>query len=252
MHKYKYDVALSFANEQRDYVKQIADELSVLGIKVFYDNNQQVDLWGKNLFRYLEKIYFEDSYYCVMFISKEYKQKYWTKYESEILEERNFYQYENLNFQHRILPVRFDDTQIPGIRASLGYLSAREISPKTLAQMISQKIHESDIDNCETFHSLNLDVIYDELVNRLPKKFTTQNVKKSSFDKKTDAILFFDPQNYSKNNFSCCDGKLFIDNNQKLLFLNHGYLKKADILFEITLQELLEMLLSKAKIQNDR
>lgn len=252
MHKYKYDVALSFASEQRDYVKQIADELSVLGIKVFYDNNQQVDLWGKNLFRYLEKIYFEDSYYCVMFISKEYKQKYWTRYESEILEERNFYQYENLNFQHRILPVRFDDTQIPGIRASLGCLSAQEISPKTLAQMISQKIYEIDIDNCETFHSLNLDVIYDELVNRLPKKFTTQNVKKSFFDKKTDAILFFEPRNYSQNKFSCCDGKLFIDNNQKLLFLNHGYLKKADILFEITLQELLELLLSKAKMQNDR
>ena len=108
MHKYKYDVALSFASEQRNYVKQIADELTALGIKVFYDNNQQVDLWGKNLFRYLEKIYFEDSYYCVMFISKEYKQKNWTRYESEILEERNFYQYENLNFQHRILPVRFE------------------------------------------------------------------------------------------------------------------------------------------------
>lgn len=252
MHKYKYDVALSFAGEQRDYVKQIADELSALGIKVFYDNNQQVDLWGKNLIRYLDKIYFEDSYYCVIFISKEYKQKYWTRYESEILEERNYSQNEDFNFQHRILPVRFDDTKIPGIRSSLGYLSAQEISPKVLAQMIYQKVNEIDIDNCETFHSLNLDIIYDELVNRLPKKFTTQNIKKSSFDKKTDAILFFDPQNYFKNNFSCCDGKLFIDNNQKLLFLNHGYLKKADILFEITLQELLEMLLSKAKMQNNR
>lgn len=247
MHKYKYDVALSFASEQRNYVKQIADELTALGIKVFYDNNQQVDLWGKNLFRYLEKIYFEDSYYCVMFISKEYKQKHWTRYESEILEERNFYQYENLNFQHRILPVRFDDTQIPGIRSSLGYLSAQEISPKTLAQMISQKIHEIDTDTCETFHSLNLDAIYDELINRLPEKFATQNMKKSSFDKKTDALLFFEPQSYFQNNFSCCDGKLFIDNNHKLLFLNQGYINKADILFEINLQELLEMLLSKAQ-----
>lgn len=252
MHKYKYDVALSFASEQRDYVEQVVAELSVLGTKVFYDNNLQVDLWGKNLIRYLEKIYFEESYYCVMFISKEYKHKYWTRYESEILEERNFFQNEDLNFQHRILPVRFDDTKIPGIRSTLGYISAQEISPKALAQMIYQKIHKIDTDTCEAFRSLNLDAIYDELINRLPKNFVTHNIKKSSFDKKTDAILFFDPDHCFQNNFSCCDGKLFIDNNQKLLFLNQGYLKKADILFEITLQELVEMLLSKAKMQNDR
>lgn len=36
--KYYYDVVLSFAGEDREYVEECADILTALGIKVFYDS----------------------------------------------------------------------------------------------------------------------------------------------------------------------------------------------------------------------
>ena len=124
MNRYVYDVALSFAGEQRDYVKKVAEHLSTLGITFFYDDYQKNNLWGKNLIKYFEKVYYQDSRYCVIFISKEYREKCWTKLESKIIEEHMFFQNDDTNFQQYILPVRFDDTKIPGIKDSLGVVYA--------------------------------------------------------------------------------------------------------------------------------
>ena len=44
---YRYDVCLSFAGEDRDYVNKVAEELRSAGVRVFYDLYEQVDLWGK-------------------------------------------------------------------------------------------------------------------------------------------------------------------------------------------------------------
>jgi len=45
----KYDVALSFAGEQRWYVDVVNSELKAFGISTFYDDDSQVELWGKDL-----------------------------------------------------------------------------------------------------------------------------------------------------------------------------------------------------------
>lgn len=44
-----------------------------------------------------------------------------------------------------ILPVRMDDTEIPGIPPTSGYLDARVLTPLKLAELIRQKVDsESD------------------------------------------------------------------------------------------------------------
>lgn len=57
VHYLKYDVALSFAGEDREYVEQVANLLGSSGVKVFYDRFEEADLWGKNLYDYLIDIY---------------------------------------------------------------------------------------------------------------------------------------------------------------------------------------------------
>ena len=47
--EYKYDIALSFAGEDREYVEKVATLLKENGVKVFYDKFEQVDLWGKDV-----------------------------------------------------------------------------------------------------------------------------------------------------------------------------------------------------------
>lgn len=142
---FEFEVALSFAGEQRDYVKRVSNELKKLNIKHFYDNDEQVNLWGKNLTQYLDSVYFEKSMYFVPFISKEYIKKVWTKLEVNSALERNMNE-SRPDFQQYILPIRFDDIRVPGIVGSIAYLDARKSTPKEIAQMIFEKLngHNSD------------------------------------------------------------------------------------------------------------
>ena len=56
---YEYDVALSFAGENREYVREIAKKLKAKKLKVFYDEFEETNLWGKDLYQYLKYIYKE-------------------------------------------------------------------------------------------------------------------------------------------------------------------------------------------------
>ena len=53
----EYDVALSFAGSSRNYVRRLATFLKHNDIKVFFDEFEQTDLWGKNLYQHLNEIY---------------------------------------------------------------------------------------------------------------------------------------------------------------------------------------------------
>lgn len=57
----RWDVALSFAGAQRDYVGQVAAALKARGVRCFYDEDEQVRLWGTHLAEELPRIYSEES-----------------------------------------------------------------------------------------------------------------------------------------------------------------------------------------------
>ena len=67
----RYEVALSFAGEQRPYVEQVATTLQSRGINVFYDDFEKVSLWGKHLTEELQAIYEQRADLAVIFISKD-------------------------------------------------------------------------------------------------------------------------------------------------------------------------------------
>jgi hypothetical protein len=65
-----YDIALSFAGEDRAYVDRVANVLCDRGIKVFYDRFEVAELWGKDLYTHLTDIYQKRARFTVMFISQ--------------------------------------------------------------------------------------------------------------------------------------------------------------------------------------
>jgi hypothetical protein len=69
-----FDVCLSFAGEQRSYVKLVAEALTERGYSVFYDEEQVADIWGKDLTEHFDWVYRQGSRACVMFASREYAQ----------------------------------------------------------------------------------------------------------------------------------------------------------------------------------
>lgn len=130
-----FDVALSFAGKDRDYVERTAAVLKQMGLRVFYDKYEQVSLWGKNLYDHLSQIYGMTARYTVMFISKYYARNLWTNLERQSAQAKAFSERSEY-----ILPVRFDDTDIPGIHATLGYIDLKNIAPEKLAELIKAKI----------------------------------------------------------------------------------------------------------------
>lgn len=135
--QYDYDVALSFAGEDRKYVERVAEILKEYGIRVFYDRFEEIDSWGKDLYVHLDEVYRLKARYCVMFISEHYATKLWTNHERKSAQARAFQEREAY-----ILPARFDDTEIPGIRPTVGYVDLRNTSPSQLAEKIIAKLKQ--------------------------------------------------------------------------------------------------------------
>lgn len=131
----KYDVVLSFAGEDRQHAKALRDLLEADGYKVFYDEDELAELWGKNLYDYLSSVYKDRARYCVMFLSKHYERKLWTNHERQMVQARAFK--ENREY---ILPVRIDDTEIPGIPPTIGYLDLRSITIEEVYQALDKKL----------------------------------------------------------------------------------------------------------------
>lgn len=133
----RYDVALSFAGEDRHHARKIADLLLGKDFSVFYDEYEQATLWGRNLYTHLSDIYQNKARYCLMFISSYYAKKLWTKRERESAQARAFKE-----SKEYILPIRLDDTVLPGIEDTIGYVDLRNISYEDVVQLLCDKFRK--------------------------------------------------------------------------------------------------------------
>jgi hypothetical protein len=104
-------------------------------VTVFYDRFEEVDLWGKDLAEHLGRVYSADSRFVVLFLSRAYASKAWPRHEKQFALSRQI-----SSGEERILPVRFDETEIPGLPPTIAYLDLRVLSPAKLADLIRQKV----------------------------------------------------------------------------------------------------------------
>lgn len=133
---FDYDVCLSYASEQRQYVSEVADTLRKKGLLIFYDIYEESVLWGKDLYAHLADIYEKKSRYCIIFASREYAERIWTNHELKSAQARAITEKEEY-----ILPARFDQTEIPGINRNLGYIDLTKKTPVELAEIFLRKLN---------------------------------------------------------------------------------------------------------------
>lgn len=178
----QFDVCLSFAGEQRSYVKQVYDELVKNQIRVFYDQDKDIEvhLWGKNLYEAFKEIYKTKASFCVMFVSKEYAAKTWTRHEKRSAFSRAYTENEEY-----ILPVRFDNTEIPGLDDATCYLDAHVKSPYEIAQAVIQKLGYTPIKRCYT-----LQEAISNLAEELQLKINSSHSKMIIIKSDTDIKIF--------------------------------------------------------------
>ena len=134
--KLEYDLAISFAGEDRKIAKEISDNLKKRGYKIFYDEYEKSKMWGKDLYEYLTEIYSSKAKYCLILISESYVQKPWTRLEKKSAQSRAFEE-EN----EYILPLRIDDTKVPGILSTTGYIDYRNEPINEIISLLVQKIN---------------------------------------------------------------------------------------------------------------
>jgi TIR domain len=130
-----YDVVFSFAGANRSYVSAVADFLRARGVRVFYDEYEQDHLWGRDLVEHFSTVYGQSGRFCVMFISADYVESMWTRHERRTALERAL-----MDPRDYILPARFDNTLVPGIRSTVHYMQLANRTPIELAQSILRRL----------------------------------------------------------------------------------------------------------------
>jgi len=134
-----FDVAITVAGPEREHARTLAQQLEAAGVVVFYDEFFPEDLWGRNLSDTFDDIFRKKSRFCVMFISRAYADREWTNHERQsalarALKERG---------KAYILPVRVDDTELPGLPSTIGYLSLRELGIDAIARLLINKVRSA-------------------------------------------------------------------------------------------------------------
>ena len=136
--QYEYEVALSFAGEDRGFAEAVASSLKGAGVNVFYDDYYAADLWGQDLSVMLREVYHSSSQFCIMIISEHYVNKMWPIHERQQAIERMIQQQGNAY----VLPVRLDGYtgEVPGMSGMIGYLSANTGNHQVIVDAFLRKI----------------------------------------------------------------------------------------------------------------
>jgi hypothetical protein len=132
--KFRFDFALSFAGAQRDIARKLRSALDKKGFKVFFDEDFEHEMLGKDGSLYLRKVYSRESRYCIILISKEYDQRDWPNLERESIQSRE------LNKERDILlPVNTDGYKPEWLPGTRFYFDLSKRSLKELVTILEEK-----------------------------------------------------------------------------------------------------------------
>lgn len=134
---YPWDVAVSFASEDREVVEQLKNILNDSGYTVFCDFDVQHQLWGIDLRAKLADVYANDAQYMLVFLSKYYPDKDWTNFEFEVGKDAR-----SKRTATYLLPVVIDDVTVVGLSSNVGYIDLRRCSVEQLAISLIDKIEQ--------------------------------------------------------------------------------------------------------------
>lgn len=139
----RFLVALSFAGENREFVEQVANILSIhLGKeKIFYDNFYKAELARPNLDTFLQDIYKEKSNLIAVFLCENYAVKEWCGLEWRVV--RDIIKHKQ---DSDVMPFRFDSTEIQGFLSIDGYIDIKNYTPKKVASEILDRLKINNLE----------------------------------------------------------------------------------------------------------
>lgn len=182
----KYDVALSFAEEDREIAKKLANALREKEIDVFYDKFYKSELWGIKLADYFQESYGRRVRFVIPLVSKYYPIKAGANFEFSVAVDEA-----KRRKNEFILPVRLDDTKISGLPYNIGYLDFNKEKIDGIVKCIVEKLKKDDARSDEKgedmAHSRRKDVeLPSEAIKvELKKTFSEKDAAKLALSFKT-------------------------------------------------------------------
>ncbi|GGN22610.1 hypothetical protein GCM10011609_74950 [Lentzea pudingi] len=134
MAEYEFDVALSYAGEDQDLVLPVVALLKDLGVELFHSLDREAEMWGLPLVEYFSDAFTKRARYVLLFSSRHYVDK-WSRLQHRAALGRALEQHSEY-----VLPIRIDDTEVPGLSPHVGYLDLRVHDAATIADAVVQKL----------------------------------------------------------------------------------------------------------------
>lgn len=166
----QFEIALSFASEQRDLAKAINEILTNKKIQVFYDNDYKTEFVGRFGVDYFFEIY-SKAILCVPLLSKEYYLKSWPGIERMAMTQRLLENLLNDEQNDFILPFIVDNSEVKGLFKAL--CPEYGNNPETMADLIIKKyeIIKLKVSEIAIPKITNTFVFIDFLIKYLTTKF---------------------------------------------------------------------------------
>lgn len=136
---YRFQVALSFPGKYRDRVEKIAQLLAErLGPeRVLYDSWYSAEFARPNFDTYLSSLYYKQSRLLVFFLSEDHAEREWTGLEwragRDLLKRRE---------DDRLMFLRLDASDIPGLYSIDGYMDVAQLPDDIVASEIMKRLND--------------------------------------------------------------------------------------------------------------
>src|ERR1035437_8431361 len=135
----RFRVALSFPGEHRPRVEKVAEVLAgELGRdRVLYDKWHAAEFARPNLDLYLLQLYHDEADLVVIFLCEQYDEKEWCGLESSAW--RDLLKHKE---DDRLMFLRLDHAEVPGVYSIDGYLPIRDMADEDVAAAILSRLPE--------------------------------------------------------------------------------------------------------------
>lgn len=207
-YNYKYHIALSFAEEDRQTAKELWQTLSSKGLRIFYDREHQQRRWEADLTKAWTNVYEKDSQYCLILISENYVTKYLANFKR---------QFSNLRPDY-LIQFQLDDTQVSDILTTNRILDKREKTYPEIVDILIGKLFNPDsvkvfkdpeigsyhlhIDGSE---HINYDLVNTKLMSRDFKEVKEEKIRNSipgpQRARKPEVYEVHTPEEHNNENF---------------------------------------------------
>lgn len=136
--KYKYDVAISVAEEDLPAAQQIAVALRRQNISYYLYTEHKASNWGQHILKISQDAYGSEARYVLMLTSRVFVQKYWSNIESQIS------QIFSSGKEVSILQLRLDDTQVDGLSKYRVFVDWNS-NPDEIADILKAKLQQHKV-----------------------------------------------------------------------------------------------------------